>query len=319
MQIDKTKSISFTGYRTEKILTTSKDSDILIEIDKWLYLVIKQLYAAGYDTFLSGMANGFDMIAARTILKIKEEYSDIKLVAVIPFLGQEKRYLKEDKDEYKRILGSVDKVVITSEHYHKGVFLIRNNFLLDNCSKMVCYYDGQKGGTMYTYNRALDRDIPLINFCDFKQETIHSCRKNDIEKVMDIWLRTNISAHNFIPESYWQDNYSLVRNNYLPSSKSYIYKQNGLIIAFISIVDNFFIGALFVDDRYQSMGVGRKLLDYCKEKYSSLNLSVYADNIRAVQFYKKCDFTIIDEQMNVDSGYKEYTMSWKKDPLHLLF
>lgn len=31
----------------------------------------------------------------------------------------------------------------------------------------------------------------------------------EIEEVMDIWLKTNISAHGFMPEEYWIKNYNL--------------------------------------------------------------------------------------------------------------
>ena len=35
---------------------------------------------------------------------------------------------------------------------------------------------------------------------------IRELRKADIDKVADIWLDTNIRAHDFIPAQYWESN-----------------------------------------------------------------------------------------------------------------
>ena len=36
-------------------------------------------------------------------------------------------------------------------------------------------------------------------------------QKADIERVVDIWLDTNLKAHYFIPGQYWKDNIDLVK------------------------------------------------------------------------------------------------------------
>ena len=40
---------------------------------------------------------------------------------------------------------------------------------------------------------------------------IRVVQKTDITKVADIWLDTNIKAHNFISAKYWESNYELVK------------------------------------------------------------------------------------------------------------
>ena len=39
----------------------------------------------------------------------------------------------------------------------------------------------------------------------------------DIDTVMQIWLNTNIQAHNFISTDYWQSNFDVVKEM-LPAS-----------------------------------------------------------------------------------------------------
>ena len=41
-------------------------------------------------------------------------------------------------------------------------------------------------------------------------------QKADIERVVDIWLDTNLKAHYFIPGQYWKDNIDFVPVNTVP-------------------------------------------------------------------------------------------------------
>ena len=36
---------------------------------------------------------------------------------------------------------------------------------------------------------------------------IRKMQNTDINRVADIWLKTNLKAHDFIPEQYWTSNY----------------------------------------------------------------------------------------------------------------
>lgn len=82
---------------------------------------------------------------------------------------------------------------------------------------------------------------------------------NDIDKIMKIWLETNINAHDFIEESYWQGNYDMVKEMLLKSD---------------------------------------------------LVLSVYKKNTRAVDFYLREGFFILDEKIDDDTNQIEFVMKW---------
>ena len=141
---------------------------------------------------------------------------------------------------------------------------------------------------------------------------IRLLEEKDIDTVMDIWLKTNISAHNFIPTKYWTGNYHAVKGRFLPKSENYVFVEDDIIKAFISINEGYFIGALFVSEEYQQQNIGFNLIEMCKEKFDRLELAVYVENKKAIAFYEKCGFTIKKEQKNSDSGYSEYIMEWKK-------
>ena len=58
--------------------------------------MIKNLYEEGFREFYSGMAEGFDMIAAEAVLQLKEQYEDMTLVAAIPFRAQAEWFDPQD-------------------------------------------------------------------------------------------------------------------------------------------------------------------------------------------------------------------------------
>ncbi|VYT62994.1 N-acetyltransferase [Clostridium tertium] len=138
--------------------------------------------------------------------------------------------------------------------------------------------------------------------------TIRKIKSEEIEKVMELWKASTIKAHSFIEKEYWENNYEVVKNIYIPMSETFVYDDGEEIRGFISIINKEFIGALFIDIDYQGLGIGSKLIDYVDNKYNKLELVVYKENESAVKFYKKKSFKIIEEQKNEDSGLYEYIM-----------
>ena len=137
---------------------------------------------------------------------------------------------------------------------------------------------------------------------------IRQLQNKDIDKIMGIRLESTIYAHKFISKEYWNENYNIVKDVYIPMSKTFIYEDNDDIRGFISVINNDFIGALFVEKNYQSQGIGKSLIDYAKNLYDNLSLAVYKENEKALEFYKKMGFKIISENINEDTNCVEYIM-----------
>ena len=137
---------------------------------------------------------------------------------------------------------------------------------------------------------------------------IRKLNEADIDKVMDIWMKSTIKAHDFISKEYWQNNYNTVKEVYIPMSETFVYKDVQGIKGFISVINNEFIGALFVDIDFQGNGIGKQLIDYAVSKYEKLQLAVYKENKKSVEFYINRGFKIIEEQINDDSKHVEYIM-----------
>ena len=127
---------------------------------------------------------------------------------------------------------------------------------------------------------------------------------------MTIWLQTNLSAHNFIPENYWKGHFDDVKMM-LPDADVYVYKINEKVVGFIGLSDNYIAG-LFVDRKYQSQGIGRALLKYVKNLRMYLSLNVYKKNFRAIRFYQREEFIIISESLDEDTNEMNISMIWHK-------
>ena len=141
---------------------------------------------------------------------------------------------------------------------------------------------------------------------------IRKMEEKDIPDVLQIWLETNIRAHNFIEKEYWTGNYEMVKQ-ILPEAEVYVYEdeKNGQIVGFIGM-NNQYVEGLFVKESAQSRGIGKQLLDHAKSRKTELRLGVYQKNMRAVRFYLRENFLIQAEQMDEDTNETEYIMGWEK-------
>ena len=124
---------------------------------------IRELYALGYRNFLCGMAVGFDIEAAEVALALRQELAGLRVVAVVPFEGMQRGFSEEWRSRFERIVAEADKTITLAPKYSAEVYAVRNNFLVDNSSACIAYFDGSKGGTAYTVRRAVKGLLRLIN------------------------------------------------------------------------------------------------------------------------------------------------------------
>ncbi|MCH5329873.1 MAG: DUF1273 family protein [Alistipes sp.] len=138
---------AFTGHRT---YDGSHDRQITD--------AVRKLYADGFRTFLTGMAEGFDLAAGECVAALRNELPGLKLHCVVPFAGS-----KKQGERYRKLIETADKVTVLSPHYHTRAYHQRNDFLVDNSSALIAWFDGRDGGTEYTVRRALKSGLQIEN------------------------------------------------------------------------------------------------------------------------------------------------------------
>ena len=139
--------------------------------DRFAYIIIivenSNQFSILYNTV--GVASnisaiGIDLMAAQIVQSLKSSCPGMTLTAAIPFRGQADRFSANDKMVYENLIASADEVLILSERYYTRCFLDRDEFMVENASLLIAFYDGrEKGGTYYTFKKANHLGIPVVN------------------------------------------------------------------------------------------------------------------------------------------------------------
>ena len=141
----------FTEEKPVKICVFTGHRDLQEDFSKEnLKAAILEMIALGVDTFLCGMAIGFDLAAAEAVLAFKKKNPSLKLIACIPCIGQEKYFSKADQKRYVTLLKKVDEKVILADAYFKGCMQVRDKYMAERADVMITYCKKQEGGTAYT-------------------------------------------------------------------------------------------------------------------------------------------------------------------------
>lgn len=139
---------------------------------------------------------------------------------------------------------------------------------------------------------------------------IRKFKENDLDKVMSIWLNSNLEVHSFVNPDYWKEKFTDVKIM-IPQAEVYVSENDGIINGFIGIIGDYIAG-IFVNKSNRSTGIGTDLLNLAKINKEKLVLSVYEKNEAAITFYKNAGFKIKTIGIDNDTFQKEYTMIWKR-------
>lgn len=144
------RTCCFTGHRPHKLpflLDEDHPQYRLLE-QRLTKEILEKILMHDCDTFLTGMAQGVDMLCAELVLKLRKLIGvPLRLVCVIPYLAQAQRWDTAEQARYKSILA-------------------RNRFLVDHSMHIIAVYDGMSaGGTKYTLDYAMrkKRFVCVVN------------------------------------------------------------------------------------------------------------------------------------------------------------
>ena len=144
---------------------------------------------------------------------------------------------------------------------------------------------------------------------------IRPWQSRDLQPLLTVWRESTRCGHPFICESYWQENEAMVRDIYLPASRTWVWDADGQIKGFVSVLEPCVVGALFVTPQAIGHGIGRALLAHVCSLYPDLTLEVYQQNTRAVHFYHAQGFRIEDCAWQEDTGQPTWLMRWQADQM----
>ena len=126
-----------------------------------LYREIQAAIADGYTRFISGFADGSDLLFAAIVAEEKQRNPTLSLEAAIPYRG----LMRTPNKEFQRLLLVCDRVTVVRESYIPSCYMERNRYMVDHSQRVIAVYDGRKnGGTFSTmrYASAIGRDVRMV-------------------------------------------------------------------------------------------------------------------------------------------------------------
>ncbi len=156
------KVCCFTGHRPKHLPWRQYEvGETFLAFKFRLEKVIEKAILKGYNYFISGMAQGIDLLAAEMVMHLKTTYSHIKLECAIPFNGQKESFNSSDKLRYNNICKQADKLSVLAQTYSPDCLMKRNKYMVDKSSKVIACYLYIRGGTYNTIKYAMQKGVEV--------------------------------------------------------------------------------------------------------------------------------------------------------------
>lgn len=117
---------------------------------------IKYAIKNGYKIFLSGFAEGADLLAAETVIALQKRGYDIVLKAYLPYKK------KKVSERVKKAMEHCQQTWAVQEYNTRGCYHQRNRYMVEHSTLLIAIIDQKEGGgTAYTLNYAQKRDLQI--------------------------------------------------------------------------------------------------------------------------------------------------------------
>lgn len=148
------KTCCVTGHRDIPV-------DRLAYVEQELRREVQAAIEDGFTRFISGFAEGVDLMFAAIVAEEKARRPGLFLEAAIPYPGR----LKSKDQQFQKLLKACDGIKVVCNTYSKSCFFQRNRYMVAESQRVIAVYDGrEQGGTLFTMRdaHAAGREIRVI-------------------------------------------------------------------------------------------------------------------------------------------------------------
>ena len=147
----------------------------------------------------------------------------------------------------------------------------------------------------------------------WREFEIAQYKAEDFEAVAEIFRDVYVKTYpHFDPKFLEAERFRTILREYtLPNSQIWAAKTGGGIVGFVALAKNF-IDQLYVREDFQNKGLGGFWVEQAKLIYPDfLELYTFASNKKAIAFYEKHGFKIIERGIAPDEKMPDVKMRWE--------
>lgn len=171
------KVLAISGYKPFELGIFKHDHQAVSYIKAALKKSLIEKLELGLEWVLISGQLGVELWAAEAVFDLQQDFPELKLAVITPFLNQEASWKDQNKEWYESILLQADFIdSVTKKGYEKPwQFRVKNQFFIEKSDGLILLYDLEKEGSpkyMYEmameYRKAHPYHLELINFYDLQ-------------------------------------------------------------------------------------------------------------------------------------------------------
>ncbi|MFR9669168.1 MAG: hypothetical protein SNJ33_05375 [Rikenellaceae bacterium] len=114
-----------------------------------ILLKLESLTAFGYNTFVTGLSDIFDIFVVELLDKYREIHPEVKYI-VVTHKEQHSRFGAMSKARAEALKQRADSHILITRDYHSKIFNFPNRCFIDRLQLSLCYYHPlADGGVLY--------------------------------------------------------------------------------------------------------------------------------------------------------------------------
>ena len=131
-----------------------------------MYEHVKAYAIKGNTTFITGMAIGADQLFAQAVIRLLDDGIPCRIIAAVPFKGQESIWPVHQKEIYHTILSRCEVNYVCEPGYAPYKMQRRNEWMVNMANEVLAVWDGlESGGTFNAMMYAIKKG-KVINRLD---------------------------------------------------------------------------------------------------------------------------------------------------------
>ncbi|MGN1114020.1 MAG: SLOG family protein [Oscillospiraceae bacterium] len=148
---DPARVCCFTGHRSKYLpFDGDRSKQGMKCLVSSLQLYIQEAIEDGYEVFLSGMADGIDLICAEIVHDfIMHENHNVRLIGVLPYADHIKKEMKNFSNRYicTLIINDCADIICLKQDKDRNCYKERNQFMVDHSNRLIGAFDKTLRGT----------------------------------------------------------------------------------------------------------------------------------------------------------------------------